>query len=385
MANDNIPLVFISYASPDKDLVLPYFESLKSPDYEIWMDCKKLVGGQDWDFEIKRNFSKAQIIILFLSKNSTNKRGYVQRELKLALQNLEEKLRDDIYIIPVLLDDVSIPDELQDLHCIKNDGFFNNLDEIKKALAVQLEKLNIYLKIPVGEGKIKWRIETKREFRDGLPGYDVSCQLIDLYSEDFNNLDEISNLINAHLSFDFMKYRENLLEQDSAIFNYGTQQFRRINSIEKNCATVTVVGRVLSVQYSNYYMGARAAHGNIYFDTFNFLLDFPIQIKELKDIFEDHHAARKIIQDCVIEYAMENIYEDDVDVGVKKGLEEAVADWYNFDNFIFNEKGIEIFFPPYALAAYAYGPQIVEIPYDKVGVHIKDIYQSFLEIYIHQD
>lgn len=383
--SENIPLVFISYASSDKDLVLPYFDSLKHPSYELWMDCKKLVGGQDWDFEIKKSFDKAQIIILFISKNSISKRGYVQRELKLALKNLEEKLRDDIYIIPVLLDDTPIPAELTDVHCIKYERFDNSLNEIKRALSVQLEKLNVDIKIPVGADKIKWRIENKRDFRDGLPGYEVSCQLIHFSSEDFSNVDEISQLINAHLSLDFMQYRETLLEQDSINFNYGMPLFRRINSIEKNCSNVSIVGRVLSVQYGNYYMGAHAVHGNVYFETFNFILDFPVHIRELKSIFSNEQSAQKKIQDYVVSQIIGNVYEGEIDDKTREKLIEDTSDWYNFDNFTFEQEGIRLFFAPYVLAAYAYGPQIIDIPYTLLGRDISEIYCSFLEIYFPLD
>ncbi|EFN8484340.1 TIR domain-containing protein, partial [Escherichia coli] len=56
------PLVFISYASQDKERVLSYYDALEDNSYELWMDCKKLIGGQDWDFEIRKNFSKADVV-----------------------------------------------------------------------------------------------------------------------------------------------------------------------------------------------------------------------------------------------------------------------------------------------------------------------------------
>lgn len=380
--NDNIPLVFISYASPDKEQVSPYYDALKDTSYELWMDEKKLVAGQDWNFEIKKNFSKAQIIILFISKNSTLKRGYVQRELKMALVNLEEKLRDDIYLIPVILDETSIPDELKELHCIRDKGFSSNLHEIKRSLTMQLEKVNNDLKISLHDGKIKWHLDTKKEFRDGLPGYDVSCQLIKLSSDSFNKLNEISDLINSELSRDFMSFREVLLAQDSSIYNYASHDFSRINSVEKSCASVNLVERVLSVQYTNYHMGAGAAHGNISFNTFNFVLDFPIQIRHLEVIFENKANAHKIIRNFVIEQLSQELYEGQVDEFSKDWLESGTAEWKDFRDFIFDEDGLVILFPPYAVAAYAYGPQIVKIPYSILSLEMKDAYRSFLGIFL---
>jgi hypothetical protein len=56
-----------------------------------------------------------------LSKTSVRKRGYLQREFKFALDKWREFLEDDIYVIPIRLDDCEIPAELSafqwiDLH-----------------------------------------------------------------------------------------------------------------------------------------------------------------------------------------------------------------------------------------------------------------------------
>src|SRR5689334_22163217 len=114
------PSIFISYASPDHERVLPFFEWLEKHGFNVWMDIRRLKPGQNWDFEINRALEKATFVLLFISKLSFDRRGYVQRELKLALDKREEKLIDDIYIIPVLLDDdVRIPDQVRDVQCIR--------------------------------------------------------------------------------------------------------------------------------------------------------------------------------------------------------------------------------------------------------------------------
>jgi hypothetical protein len=43
-----------------------------------------------------------------VSKNSVDRRGYIQKELRLALEKYREKLVDDIFLIPVMLDDIDI-------------------------------------------------------------------------------------------------------------------------------------------------------------------------------------------------------------------------------------------------------------------------------------
>jgi hypothetical protein len=69
------------------------------------MDYKRVKAGQHWDFEIRRALDKAAIIVVFISNNSIDRRGYVQREIKLALEKAEEKLIGDIYELSLNLGD----------------------------------------------------------------------------------------------------------------------------------------------------------------------------------------------------------------------------------------------------------------------------------------
>ena len=44
------PLIFLSYASPDRERVLPFYEALDSRGIDIWMETRRLIAGQNWDF-----------------------------------------------------------------------------------------------------------------------------------------------------------------------------------------------------------------------------------------------------------------------------------------------------------------------------------------------
>ena len=45
-----------------------------------------------------------------LSSHSISKNGYIQKELRMALSELEQKASDVIYFIPALIENVSLPD-----------------------------------------------------------------------------------------------------------------------------------------------------------------------------------------------------------------------------------------------------------------------------------
>ncbi len=55
--------LFISYASPDRDRVIRFYEYLEAGGYNPWMDTRKLKPGQNWDFEIKRAIDKATCVL----------------------------------------------------------------------------------------------------------------------------------------------------------------------------------------------------------------------------------------------------------------------------------------------------------------------------------
>jgi len=81
--------VFISYARPDQEAAAELYDWLKGEGLNPWMDLKHIKGGQNWDFEIKRALDKSAIVIVLWSDNSRDRRGYVQRELKISLNMLE--------------------------------------------------------------------------------------------------------------------------------------------------------------------------------------------------------------------------------------------------------------------------------------------------------
>ena len=71
-----------------------------------------IVGGEDWNRSIRQAIRSSDFILVCMSARSVNKRGYFQREIKMALDLWEEKLEDDIYLIPVRLEDCQCPEQI---------------------------------------------------------------------------------------------------------------------------------------------------------------------------------------------------------------------------------------------------------------------------------
>ncbi len=106
--------IFLAHAHEDKEAVLKLYERLKKAGYKPWLDKKDLIPGQNWRSVIPRVIKDSQLFIACLSKRSISKRGYIQNEFKLALNQLASLPSDSIYLIPLRLDECEIPDLRQD-------------------------------------------------------------------------------------------------------------------------------------------------------------------------------------------------------------------------------------------------------------------------------
>ena len=103
--------VFLCHSAKDKSAVRELYQQLRAEEWiDPWLDEEKLLPGQDWHEEIEKAVEVTDVVIVLLSKQSVSQEGYVQRELKLALDVADEKLENTIFIIPLRLDDCPAPE-----------------------------------------------------------------------------------------------------------------------------------------------------------------------------------------------------------------------------------------------------------------------------------
>ena len=129
--------IFLSYTKKDKSKVLQIYKKLTAEGFKPWMDEKDIFVGEKWNYAIKRALREADFILICLSKNSVNKRGYIQKEIKIALDIGLEKLDEDIFLLPVRLEDCEIPSSLRDFQVMdlyKRDGWKRLVDAIKTGI-----------------------------------------------------------------------------------------------------------------------------------------------------------------------------------------------------------------------------------------------------------
>jgi hypothetical protein len=104
--------VFLCHASDDKVAVRALYQRLRASGFEPWLDEEDLLPGQDWDREIGRALRGAQLVLVCLSQRS-QKRGYLQKEIRRALDVAEEQPEGTIFLIPVRLEDCEVPERLR--------------------------------------------------------------------------------------------------------------------------------------------------------------------------------------------------------------------------------------------------------------------------------
>src|SRR5260370_33961960 len=158
--------VFISYAREDFDSAVEIYESLEQLGFQPWMDKKNLMGGEDWDRAITLAVRKADFFLFCASSRSVNKRGAVQREIRLALEMWREKLDDDIYFLPVRLEECEMPDSIRRFQWIDYFGP-NSLGSIRSSIVSGLERrktadvtapVRVVTRTLRGEKKEQWSV-----------------------------------------------------------------------------------------------------------------------------------------------------------------------------------------------------------------------------------
>ncbi len=130
----NDKYAFVSYAHQDKEKVLNFLEKLDNIGCRLWYDAG-IEKTQEWINYLVTKIKNASLFILFITKNVSESK-YVTKEIYFANQN-------DIPILPIYLDNVSLSDELNfsiglyqaiTFDEISNNNVFNKIPEDIKSL-----------------------------------------------------------------------------------------------------------------------------------------------------------------------------------------------------------------------------------------------------------
>lgn len=139
--------VFVSYASEDKESVLTLCQKLSLENIDVWFDAQKILPGQDWESEIRMAIRNSDAVIICVSKGSFEKEGYVQKEIKIALDIADEKPEGTIFIIPAKLENCLVPNALsrwQWVNLYEFDGYLKLTQSLhQRAQRLTVESLSV--------------------------------------------------------------------------------------------------------------------------------------------------------------------------------------------------------------------------------------------------
>ncbi len=132
--------VFLCHASDDKPTVHKLYSRLLNDGIDAWLDTEKLLPGQNWKVEIPKAVKNSDVVIVCLSNQSINKEGFIQKEIKIALDTADEKPESAIFIIPARLENCNVPERItqyQWVDLFSDDGY----KRLMKALQLRANTL----------------------------------------------------------------------------------------------------------------------------------------------------------------------------------------------------------------------------------------------------
>ena len=103
--------VFISYVRENIEIVDWLYQELKSHGIQVWLDRNDIDPGSRWEQAIRRAIHQGAFFIVCFSEEYNNRgQTYMNEELTLAIDELRQRPTDQIWFIPVKLNNCEIPD-----------------------------------------------------------------------------------------------------------------------------------------------------------------------------------------------------------------------------------------------------------------------------------
>jgi len=132
--------VFISYSRVDQPFVVALDAFLTELGISVWFDKKSLLPGKKWEEVIDDQIQSARVFLTCMSQAGLDKRGYFHVEQNLAAQAALRIPPEQLYIMPVMLGECTIPRQFRQYHVVNlaDDGA---IEMLLLSLSEALERL----------------------------------------------------------------------------------------------------------------------------------------------------------------------------------------------------------------------------------------------------
>lgn len=189
---------FISYSRQDADRVAQLYQQLRQIEFlQLWIDQKDVLPGQDWHREVKREIRNSDVFLACISSSSVTKRGYLQKELRLAEEVAEEMPPGQIYRVPIRLDECDVPEQFEKISWVDYPDDFEMLcktleqiylDKLAASDEINLQRTGHIYQTFIGQIKTQlsqddsWRDWSENFPRFSLLGYRENPTLLDFFA-----------------------------------------------------------------------------------------------------------------------------------------------------------------------------------------------------------
>lgn len=359
--------VFVSYAKEDRDRAFKYYDLLAQEGASPWMDVKHLLPGQNWEAEIEKAFSDANVVVLLLSKQSVNKRGFVQREANDAIERLRYKQPTDIYVIPLLLEHCEVPAHISGRLQYVDLGTSGAWEQVRASLKLAAEQQSIELAQGINAGPFRVFTDNFEDQWKGAPGHDIKIDFPKFESTSRPDLaKELTLFFGGRATRVLIESRQKPWDQSPDLFP-DTDRFTAMDGRWDGFGITHATERLLSLTYDVGWYGAGAAHPNSFFETYNFWLLERLYILKLEDFFNDGAAALKRISElCIAELCRDywsRVGEKPDEAQMKLFKDGAGEEFDNFAAFTVGPDHFTFLFAPYQVSAYALGRWSAEVSF----------------------
>lgn len=368
--------LFLNHASEDKALVVPYVEKLKALGHDPWLD-KRLLPGQEWDEEIQHAFKSSDVVLIFMSPRSVQKRGYVQREIRDALERLKSLLPGDIGVIPLMLEECAVPQHISRvLQYIRIPNEWHKVVE-SLALASKQRQIAINDGLPMGPFRVYPRAEVLEW--SGVPGYTLDLRFPHFESVTLSNTAlELNDYVTAKRFDCLLEARRTKLEQDPERFKrwFTSEGETPANDLYCSMEPILVGESILSMILYESGFFAGAAHGFHGTTTHNFVIKDDGLVKLMLEdfFFEPFLTCPRFTELCIekISKEWEERFESPPSTDDKAEIVRSFPpEWDTYRHYSLSSTGINVYFPPYTLGGYAAGSWHAEFSFEELGPLLK--------------
>jgi len=116
-ADQDEEAIFLSYAREDSEVAFRISETLEAAGLTVWLDRSRIRHGEEWSEKIHQNILKCSLFFPIVSRNTQRRReGVFYEEWKCAEERARRMKADEIFLIPVPIDDSTVPLRLGNKH-----------------------------------------------------------------------------------------------------------------------------------------------------------------------------------------------------------------------------------------------------------------------------